>query len=153
MITLQKMTVKEFSDYSQKTIQAYAKEKQQTEHIPLSEAIKNAEAEYQHLLPLGLATKENYLYTIQDDDKVKGRIWLATYRGNPEIAFIYDILIYPTFQNQGLGTKAIILAEKEMKKHGYKFLQLHVFGNNPRAIHVYEKLGLKATDIIMQKRI
>lgn len=63
------------------------------------------------------------------------------------------LFIYPPFQNQGLGTKVLILTEQKMKEQGYKFLQLHVFCNNKRAIHVYEKLGLEATDITMRKGI
>lgn len=153
MVYLQKMTVNEFSSFKQQEIQSYAKEKQQTEHISLPKAINLAEDTFQSLLPNGIDTEENYLYTVQDENKTKGHIWLATYQENPEIAFIYDVLIYPPFQNQGLGTKTIVLAEQKMKKHGYKFLQLHVFGSNKRAIHVYKKLGLKAADIVMQKEI
>ncbi|RZQ58888.1 GNAT family N-acetyltransferase [Weissella paramesenteroides] len=53
---------------------------------------------------------------IEEDSQVKVYIWLAAYRGNDEIAFVYDINIYPDFQNQGLGTQTLALATDKMKQ-------------------------------------
>ncbi|MGR5573280.1 GNAT family N-acetyltransferase [Limosilactobacillus fermentum] len=54
---------------------------------------------------------------------------------------MYDIQIYPDFQNQGFGTQALKLIATQAKALGFKSLGLHVFGHNKRAIHVYEKSG------------
>ncbi|MBS7687698.1 GNAT family N-acetyltransferase [Limosilactobacillus fermentum] len=64
--------------------------------------------------------------------------WLTSFYNSP---FIYDIQIYPDFQNQGFGTQALKLIATQAKALGFKSLGLHVFGHNKRAIHVYEKSG------------
>lgn len=153
MAKLRIMTADEFQTYLQQGMRSYAAEKVRAEKISLSKATTLAQNEYQTLLPNGLETEKNYFYMVEEDGQVKGYIWLAAYRGNDEIAFVYDINIYPDFQNQGLGTQTLELATEKMKQYGYKYLRLHVFGHNKRAIHVYEKLGLHATDIVMEKEI
>lgn len=153
MVALRTMSESEFQIYEQHGIKSYAAEKVKAEKISLTDAMKLAHDEYHNLLPDGLKTKKNYFYMVEEDDQVKGYIWLAAYQGNNEIAFIYDINVYPEFQNQGLGSRALELATEKMKQFGFKYLRLHVFGHNKRAIHVYEKLGLHATDIVMEKEI
>ena len=153
MISLRKMSESECQMYEQHGIKSYAAEKTKAGKISLTDAMKLAQQEYHNLLPDGLKTKKNYFYMLEEEAQVKGYIWLAAYQGNDEIAFIYDIDVYPEFQNQGLGTHALELATEKMKQFGFKYLRLHVFGHNKRAIHVYEKLGLHATDIMMEKEI
>lgn len=45
----------------------------------------------------------------------------------------------------GIGTEMMKILIKESRKVGLKILVLRVFGNNDRAIHVYEKLRFKET--------
>ncbi|MDR7663013.1 GNAT family N-acetyltransferase [Limosilactobacillus fermentum] len=78
---------------------------------------------------------------IQNNTQPVGMVWLAQYHENSDKAFIYDIQIYPDFQNQGFGTQALKLIATQAKALGFKSLGLHVFGHNKRAIHVYEKSG------------
>ena len=110
------MTADEFQTYLQQGMRSYAAEKVKAEKISLSKATTLAQNEYQTLLPNGLETEKNYFYMVEEDVQVKGYIWLAAYRGNDEIAFVYDINIYPDFQNQGLGTQTLALATDKMKQ-------------------------------------
>jgi RimJ/RimL family protein N-acetyltransferase len=41
----------------------------------------------------------------------------------------------------------------ESRRAGLKTIQLEVFANNPRAIHVYEKTGFKETGRIPKKML
>lgn len=65
--------------------------------------------------------------------------------------FIYDILIKPEFQNQGLGTEAMGLIMIKARKLGFEKIGLHVFGHNQRALHVYQKVGFIPVDIRMER--
>jgi putative acetyltransferase len=42
---------------------------------------------------------------------------------------------------------------KESRKAGLKTIQLEVFANNPRAIHVYERTGFKEAGRIPKKML
>ena len=49
------------------------------------------------------------------------------------------------FRDQGLGYEMIRVLLSESRKIGIQIVSLEVFENNPRAIHLYEKLGFKQT--------
>lgn len=69
------------------------------------------------------------------------------------MAFIFDFEIYQDYQNNSFGSQALKLVSNEAKKMGFDTIGLHVFGNNDKAIHVYQKSGFDITDIKMQKKI
>ncbi|MGX7043068.1 GNAT family N-acetyltransferase [Leuconostoc holzapfelii] len=119
----------------------------------MNDALENSEKTYTRLLPNGLETSGNYFYSIYDEINIIGYIWLGTDSENESNAFIFDFEIYKQYQNNGFGSKAIILAEKEAKNMGFRTIGLHVFGSNQRAIHVYQKCGYGITDIKMQKAL
>lgn len=54
-----------------------------------------------------------------------------------------DISVRKEHRNEGLGAKLLKSLVDESKKLGLKILYLGVFENNPRARHLYEKLGFK----------
>lgn len=53
--------------------------------------------------------------------------------------FLFDVMIYNQFQNNGYGTLMI----KELIKSYKKPLSLYVDKSNKKAIHIYKKLGFK----------
>ena len=73
--------------------------------------------------------------------------------GNIELCDFADggatlgVSVTPAMQNRGFGTEAIrrILAFG-FETLGLEFVRLNVYSFNPRARHVYEKLGFVATD-------
>lgn len=55
------------------------------------------------------------------------------------------ISVAKEFRDLGLGFQMIQVLLGECKKLGIHIVSLEVFENNPRAIHLYEKLGFKQT--------
>ena len=53
------------------------------------------------------------------------------------------ITVNRDFREDGVGQQLIKIMEKEAKNMGLKALFLECFANNPRALHVYEKMGFK----------
>ncbi|MDN6967024.1 GNAT family N-acetyltransferase [Oenococcus sp. UCMA 17063] len=151
MIHLKDMSQSEYKKYFANAIKAYAKEKIKAGVWEENSAIKNAEKEYKKLLPNGLNTPDAYLYSIYNSDFQVGYIWFSNVKDNQELVFIYDFGIFAEFQDQGIGTKALELAENEARKLGFNKIGLHAFGSNSRAIHVYKKSGFEITDVSMQK--
>lgn len=147
------MTQSSYEHYMSSAMENYANEKVQNGTWSKEVSLSKSEEEYNHLLPLGLSTPDNYFYSIFDNEEIFGYIWIAKSTDNESTAFIYDFEIYSNFQNQGFGSKAIEMVGTEAKELGFSSLALHVFGSNSRALHVYTKTGFQITDINMQKKL
>ena len=54
-------------------------------------------------------------------------------------------------RDRGIGLEMMRTLVKESRKAGLKTIELEVFANNPRAIHVYERTGFKEAGRIPKK--
>jgi RimJ/RimL family protein N-acetyltransferase len=154
MIELVKMTEGEFADYLKDSLPLYASEKMRAEGLTQEEANKVAEDSYQRLLPQGLHTSDHYLFTIQE--KAGGRpigvIWYNRKRsGKGDYAYIYDIILNESERGKGYGRASMELLESKVREQGMRAITLHVFGHNSTARALYEKVGYRASNIIMTK--
>ncbi len=58
------------------------------------------------------------------------------------------IAIAKSFREEGIGSELMSALIEEGKKLGLRLLVLGCFENNPRALHVYEKLGFKRVGVV-----
>jgi ribosomal protein S18 acetylase RimI-like enzyme len=153
MIHLRKMTLQEFDVYLVEAIPSYARSKLKGEGLQEAEAMALASDSFHTLLPMGLETPHQYLFHVVDDrQQIIGTLWFAHRKhGSREQAYVYDIVLNEEHRGQGIGRKTMELLEKEVRKLGLKSIGLHVFGYNDVARGLYEKLGFRATNIIMVK--
>jgi ribosomal protein S18 acetylase RimI-like enzyme len=151
MINLVLMNSDEYQKYISSAIKSYAEEKVLAGNWNQEESISKAEAEYKRLLPNGEKTESNFLYTILDEAKTIGVIWLAQLSENR--GYIYDINILEEYQGFGYGKEAMKQIENVGKKLGMKKIGLHVFGHNKVARGLYDKLGYQTTNVLMEKEI
>ena len=54
---------------------------------------------------------------------------------------IHRLCVNPAYQNQGLGTKTMLLIEDLLKKERIQSIRLDAFSQNPYALKMYEKIG------------
>lgn len=54
---------------------------------------------------------------------------------------VHRLCVNPSLQNQGIGTKTMIIVEDMLRVHGIKAVRLDAFSLNPYALKTYEKLG------------
>lgn len=156
MVHLVSLTESEFQAYWQRAIPGYAEEHVKAGNWNASEALQRAEKEFRQLLPDGLATKNQYLYSIVDGEtgsKV-GMVWFSVddNRSEPS-AFVNDFMIHEEFRRQGYGTQALRAVEETVKELGVSKISLHVFGHNHAARALYDRVGYETSDILMTKRI
>lgn len=155
-LSLRKMTPYEFDAYLSKAIPKYASQKEIGEDLSPESAAKIAEESYKTLLPDGLATKDQHLFSIMESTSGQaiGILWYAYKKsGNKEKAFIYDIEINEGFRGKGYGLESMKLLEAEVSNRGLSSIGLHVFGHNATAIGLYKKLGYQTTNMVMSKNI
>ena len=154
MISLRRMTQEEFQEFLEVSIPEFASEKVQAGNWTAAEAQEKSEQSHRELLPQGLASPDQHLYTIRNGATAVGRLWLSI---DPQTAggagFIFDLFIAEPYRRQGIAAQAMRLLESEAQRLGVSTLALHVFGYNMAARSLYEKLGYKITNINMSKTL
>ncbi len=154
MIRLVPMNETDFQAYLAFAIPDYAQEHVQSGRWSAEEALEQAQKQYQQLLPDGLQSKQQYFYSLQDEQQASkvGMLWFALEeRGKAPIVFVYDVMIYEQFRRRGYGEQAFRAIESIARELGATNITLHVFGHNIAARAMYEKLGYAPTNIVMTK--
>ena len=108
--------------------------------MPEEQAHARSKADMEEGLPNGLQSKDQYLFSIQDEqtgEKV-GVLWYSLMtRETRKIVFVSDILIYEQFRGRGYGKQAMQLLEDHARDLGATRIGLHVFGHNPTAYALF----------------
>ena len=155
MLTLEPMTQTEFESYLEPAIADYAEGHVADGQWAPAEALEKARKEFQDLLPQGIQTPDQYLFTLVNDAQQKvGMLWFAL-RGVPGhgSAWVYDVRIDDAFRRHGYGSAAFGEMEKKVRALGGNKIALHVFGSNHAAREMYEKLGYETTNVLMAKTL
>ena len=150
MVILIPMEQAEFEAYLEEDIQRYAQEHVRVGNWKPSEALEKSTKEHEKLLPNGLESKNQYLFTLLDEDtdaKV-GILWVNI---EGDRAFVYDFIIDEALRGKGYGRQALMALEEKLRSMNVDSVGLHVFGDNIPAQELYKKMGFQITDINMLK--
>jgi RimJ/RimL family protein N-acetyltransferase len=155
-VTLIPMDEAEFRAYLAWSIADYAQENIRNGRWSPEEGLQQAEQQYRELLPAGLASPDQYLFSIKDNlsgEKV-GMLWFAVQtRAGKRGAFVYNVKIEEPFRRHGYGTQAFLALEEKVRAMELDTIGLHVFGHNHAARALYEKLGYVPININMLKTL
>lgn len=151
---LQPMTEEEFDQYLAYFIPDYAKDLAENYMIPFEKAMIESKELMDQLLPNKQNSEEQLVYNIYstDEDKTVGVIWYNI-QSDSNKAYIYHIFIKEEFRKKGFATFVLQELEETMKSAGITSMGLNVFGTNPNAHKLYEKLGYLVQSTSMGKRI
>ena len=156
MIMLLPVSPSEFDRYLRNSIRDFAAEKVRAGSWKAKEASKLARETFNRLLPDGLDTENQHLYSIKDTENGKqvGFIWVGVKDRSPVPgAWIWDISIFEEHRRKGYATEALHALERVLSSMGEERVSLHVFGHNTPALALYEKYGFSITDISMTKTV
>lgn len=156
MIELSEMPWERFPSYRDDLVRDYARDKVRAGVWSPEEAPRRAAADVDGLLADGTETEGHYLYLLQDSSSVEevGVVWLAVLdSGVGRSVWIYDIEIYEPFRRRGHATRALRAVEERAAELGAESVELHVFGHNPDARALYEKVGYETTSVVMRRRL
>jgi len=145
------MTQPEFEAFLERSIPEYAAEHVRAGNWLESESLEKSRKKFDELLPQGLNSADNLLYTLYDDDQAVGMIWMKIKTQPAKNGFIYDVFIEERFRGQGHGKSLMLLLEEKAREMELKSLGLHVFGSNQVARKLYETIGYETTDVMMSK--
>ncbi len=159
MIELIPMTEVEFAQFTAIVNASYAQEKVESGAWRADEALRLAQEAHQKLLPAGIHTPDQHLFTITEtssDTKV-GFLWFGVTRQESDpadqMAYVYQFLIYAPYRRRHYGSDAFRALEALVRRLGIGTVALHVFGANVAARALYEKLGYLITDVNMAKKV
>ncbi|MVN87645.1 GNAT family N-acetyltransferase [Deinococcus sp. HMF7620] len=156
MLHLHPMDDGTFAQFLAHTVPQYAAEKVRNGQWTPDEAQDRAEAEYQQLLPQGLNTPDQFLFSLLDPSvgAPVGVLWYGLqHRTNGTAAFIYEIEVFEAYRRRGYATQAFAALETDAAARGTTSLHLHVFGHNTGARALYERLGFQVTNVNMKKEL
>ena len=152
---LRPMTAPEYAEWVEQSITGYAADKVASGQWTAEESLALSRKENAELLPLGLETPGNHLFTVVDSQAVAvGMLWFAVKKKfGADIAYVFDVGIHPERQREGHAARAFAALEEELRRRGLTGIALHVFGHNEAARALYAKLGFEPTNISMYKPI
>jgi ribosomal protein S18 acetylase RimI-like enzyme len=155
MVILKPMTATELQRFLEPAIAEYAHAHVEDGLWVETDALEKARKEFYDLLPDGVATPNQYLFTLLNEAQQEvGVLWFAMResQGQPA-AFVYELRIDEPFRRRGYASQAFREMENKVRALGWSRISLHVFGSNRAARDLYEKLGYKATNVIMAKTL
>lgn len=148
-LQLRPMTEHHYPDFHQRTLDQYASDLLATGTVDGPAAARSAAADQMtQLLPDGLDTTDQLLFTAHRDTAdtpALGEVWINL---RPGRAFLYDIVVDPAHRGQGVGTQMLRAAAAVTREHDRDVLALNVFGTNDGARRLYDRFGFTATESI-----
>lgn len=147
------MTQIEYDAFIERSIPEYAAEHVRAGNWAESESLEKSRNEFEKLLPQGLNSEDNFLYTLYDGDDAVGMIWMKARSQPSKSGFIYDVFIEERFRGKGYGKSLMLLLEEKAREMELKSLALHVFGSNHVARKLYETIGYEASNLQMSKTL
>lgn len=153
---LRPMSDATFARWFEHSVARYADENVAAGRWPAEGALARADEGCRRLLPQGVATPGQQLFTMHDatSDTEVGVLWLAvTEHPAGRSGHVYDIEVWPAHRRQGHARGAFLALEALAREQGLADIGLHVFAHNHAAQALYRALGYEATGINMQKRL
>lgn len=101
-------------------------------------------------LPDGLATEGTWIWAVEDDGRKVGTMFLGRLGGE---CWLYDITIDAAERGRGVGRRAMLALEDEVRALGHDSLKLNVWGGNAVARGLYRSLGYVEQSVHMRKSL
>ncbi|WP_165449586.1 GNAT family N-acetyltransferase [Krasilnikovia cinnamomea] len=133
----------------------YSGDLQRERGMTESDAAAEALRQMKVVLPEGFDSDKMILRSACVDSNVVGWVWasLPGAPGRPEMAWLHNIEVDPDYRSNGYGRAILLAIEEELSQLRVTRLGLNVFGQNKRAIRLYESLGYRVMSQQMAKRI
>ena len=148
MLKLEPLQQDDFERFLERGIREYAEDHVRNGNWPAEDALERSRKEFEHYLPEGIHSKDQYLWSIQNGDDKIGVLWVQV---RDRKAFIFNFVIDEEFRGKGFGKQALVALDEKLKSLNVESVALHVFGDNVNAQELYKKMGFKTVSINMKK--
>ena len=148
MIQLIPRSQSEYTAYREQAVPHYARSLSRAGVASEAGALAHAEYQFRELLPAGVATKDQFLFSIVDQPTSTrvGFLWFGVRDEQGSVfAALYDLIILEPFRRQGYGRQALHALEQEVRQVGLDQIWLSVFNYNHGARSLYRQTGYQVT--------
>jgi len=156
VVRLVPMEQAHFEAYLKEAIPSYADDQVRAGNWHVSNTVERAKEAYTALLPDGLASEKQHLFSVLDGESGAqvGMIWfMVNEQAARPTAFVCDLLIQEPYRRKGYGTETMEALEGKVRELRLERIALHVFAHNAPARALYAKMGYQATNIQMAKEL
>jgi ribosomal protein S18 acetylase RimI-like enzyme len=150
MVTLEPMQQEDFERFLETEIRGYAEEHVRNGNWPEEGSLERSQKEFEHYLPDGLQSQDQYVWSIIDGGNKIGALWVQL---KEKKAFILDFVIDEEFRGKGYGKQALTAMDQKLSSMDAESVALHVFGDNVTAQELYKKMGFEITGMHMRKML
>jgi RimJ/RimL family protein N-acetyltransferase len=151
IVRLEPLQQEDFERFLEQEIRGYAEDHVRNGNWSPEGALERSRKEFEHYLPDGIHSRDQYLYSIIDQDGTKiGVLWVQV---KDHKAFIFDFVIDEEFRGKGYGKQALTAMDEKLLSMNAQSVELHVFGDNIKAQELYKKAGYQTTGIHMRKSL
>ena len=144
-VRLRPMGEDEWDAWRTQSIHLYAEDMIRNEAMDWAGAQRAAAREFDELLADGLGTVGHHVLVAEDAGSGErvGHLWYGprSRQPDPEVAWLYDIVVEPEIREHGYDRALLRLLEDEVRAQGFTRIELNVFGDNLPARHLYESAG------------
>lgn len=148
------LTESELSTFLAAAEDRYAQQKTEFGSVDPDQARSQARTEMEAVTPGGqLPGAHAVLGARAENGTLLGSVWVAPRRGEPETAFIYDLVVDEAARGGGIGRILVRAAADWARGEGFASIGLHVFGGNTGAIALYESEGYETTEVLMRRQL
>ncbi|KYQ94533.1 GCN5 family acetyltransferase [Serratia plymuthica] len=156
MIELRDMSPQEFERYRTHGIEEYAKDLARVLLLNREQALVEATASFNDSLPNGATTSDHRLVCARLAGSAENIaiIWYAIeQRTYGKQLFIYDFEVVTAWRGKGYGEQILNAVLDAGRADGAEYAELAVFNDNPTAARLYARLGFKAVNTRMHRRL
>jgi ribosomal protein S18 acetylase RimI-like enzyme len=149
MVKLETIQQEDFDRFLERGVREYAEDHVRNGNWPAEGALERSRKEFEHYLPDGIHSKDQYVWSILDEQNDKiGVLWVQV---KDRQAFIFDFIIDESFRGRGFGKQALAAMDEQLRSMNVESVALHVFGDNITAQELYKKMGFEVTGMHMKK--
>jgi ribosomal protein S18 acetylase RimI-like enzyme len=150
-VVLRDMTEAEYDEWHESARAGYAQSFVDSGIMTEEKAFARADKEFSELLPDGIASDNQYLWTAWDGATPVGMLWVTILQevGAPR-AYIYDIEVRPEQRRRGHGRAILDRLAEWSRERGIDSIGLNVFGHNKGAVALYEEAGFEVVAMQMK---
>ncbi|MDW5500433.1 GNAT family N-acetyltransferase [Pseudomonas lundensis] len=156
MIELRDMNRQEFERYCAHGIEEYARDLARSLSLNEEQARVEAAASFNDSLPQGLATPNHRLVCarLAGSEENIAIVWYSIkQRTYGKQLFVYDFEVDSAWRGKGYGEKILSAVLDAGRADGAEYAELAVFDDNPTAARLYARLGFKAVNTRMHRKL